>query len=114
MFSVADKRAEKFQAGDPLTDFTVELEDKNANKINLALSDLGTLYPMLEGDFLKWPLGMIGMSQEAVFQNFTIDLSEIHVRNADFDVNSIQSIRFIFDLVEKGGIYIQNVGIRYD
>ncbi len=114
VFSVADKKPEKFNVGDELTDFTIELEDNNAQKITLSLSELGTLYPMLEGNFVKWPIDKIGMSREAVFQRYSIDLSKMTFKNKEFDTSNIRKISFLFDLVEAGDIYLRNVGLRYD
>ena len=114
VFSVADKKSDKFKIGDELTDFTIELEDKNAKKARISLSELGTLYPMLEGNFVKWPLSEIGLSREAVFQRYSIDLSKMTFKNQAFDTSSIRKISFQFDLVEAGDIYLRNVGLRYD
>lgn len=114
VFSVADKKSDKFKIGDELTDFTIELEDNNAQKVTLSLSELGTLYPMLEGNFVKWPVSEIGLSREAVFQRYSIDLSKMTFKNQEFDTSSIRKISFLFDLVEEGDIYLRNVGLRYD
>lgn len=110
--SAADKNAKGFQAVDTFTDFTIELEEKNANKVSVPLSELGTLYPMLEGDFTKWPFNKMGMSREAVFQNYSLSLSYIKLKNNDFDVSTLRTIRFLFDRVEQGNIYLRNIGIR--
>jgi hypothetical protein len=114
VFSVADKKPEKFNVGDELTDFTIELEDNNAQKVTLSLNELGTLYPMLEGNFVKWPIDKMGMSREAVFQRYSIDLSKMTFKNKEFDTSNIRKISFLFDLVEAGDIYLRNVGLRYD
>ncbi len=114
VFSVADKKSDKYKAGDALTDFTIELEDKDAQKVKVSLSELGTLYPMLEGNFVKWPIDKIGMSREAIFQYFSIDLSKMTLKNPAFDTGSIRKISFLFDLVEEGDIYLRNVGLRYN
>ncbi|MGI6260155.1 MAG: alpha/beta hydrolase family protein [Anaerolineaceae bacterium] len=112
VFSVADKNPENYHTGDEFTDFTIELEDRNGNTVRLCLSDLGTLYPMLKGDFTKWPLHDLGITREAVFQSFSIDLARIKLENEDFDTNSIQKISFIFGLLEEGNIYLRNIGFR--
>ncbi len=84
MFSVADKNPPRtIILGDEFTDFTIELVDKNGNTVRLCLSDLGTLYPMLKGDFTKWPLHDLGITREAVFQSFSIDLARIKLENED-------------------------------
>jgi hypothetical protein len=97
--------------GDEFTDFTILLKDKYDNEISVTLSDLGRLYPMLEGDFTKWPFNCIGMSREAVFQYYSIDLSEIQAQNKDFDISRIRKISFVFDRSVKGNIYLRNIGI---
>lgn len=113
VFSVADKNPpENYHTGDEFTDFTIELVDKNGNTVRLCLSDLGTLYPMLKGDFTKWPLHDLGITREAVFQSFSIDLARIKLENEDFDTNSIQKISFIFDILKEGNIYLRNIGFR--
>lgn len=67
---------------------------------------------MLDGNFTKWPINIAGMSREAVFQSFSLSLSEMKARNIEFDVNTIRTIRFLFNRVEKGNIYLRNIGLR--
>ncbi len=69
---------------------------------------------MLESNFVKWPIDKMGMSREAVFQRYSIDLSKMMLKNQEFDTSNIRKISFQFDLVEAGDIYLRNVGLRYD
>lgn len=66
----------------------------------------------LDGNFTKWPLSIVGMSKEAVFQNYSLLLSDIKLRNKNFDASTLETIRFLFDRVDKGTIYVRNIGIR--
>jgi hypothetical protein len=56
---------------------------------------------MLNGNFAKWPLSGAGMSREAVFQNYSLSLSDIQLDNKKFEVSTLQTIRFLFDRVKK-------------
>ncbi|MDI9471034.1 MAG: MFS transporter [Bacillota bacterium] len=113
VFSVADKSSAPFRPGDELTDFSIVLEDRYGNVVRLPLSALGTLYPMLEGNFVKWPLDRMGMSREPVFQSFSLPLSRLRAENEAFDPGRLRKIRFDFDLSEEGEIYIREIGLRY-
>ena len=113
VFSIADNKPQPYRPGDCLTDFTMVFEDRNANEVRLPLSSLGPLYPMPEGDFVKWPLDRAGMYREPVFQCFSLPLSRLQTENSVFDPARIRQIRFVFDRAEEGNIYIRNIGWKY-
>ncbi|MEL6256922.1 MAG: hypothetical protein AAFR87_33300, partial [Bacteroidota bacterium] len=56
---------------------------------------------------------IFGDSQsESIFQSFVFPLESYLTHHPDFDFQSIQSIRFVFNKTEKGLLILDSIGFR--
>ncbi|HYF95440.1 MAG TPA: hypothetical protein VD969_24785 [Symbiobacteriaceae bacterium] len=94
-------------------DLTVELEDRDGKTARVALSRYGA--PLRRPDFpitqyglwdKGWPRGAHG----PVLETFTMPLTDF----AGIDVTRLKAIRFLFDKVPEGEVYLDDVGFRWN
>ena len=92
--------------------FTIELTDSFGNKAALPLSHYAFLQPaihlhLMKSDFLD-PLE----TSETAFQTFEFPLKDFLIDNPNFNLPSLEKIRFLFNKSPKGLIVLDSLSIR--
>jgi len=93
-------------------DFTIELS-AGPETVSIPFSFLRILPPQLKTSLTKWPFiySVAGDNKaERVLQFTEIPVSEIIIRNKNFSIKDLISIKFIFDKTEKGEIILDKIG----
>ncbi|MGI9551660.1 MAG: hypothetical protein ACR2MT_10700 [Aurantibacter sp.] len=95
-----------------LIDFTIELQDTSANTIRFPLSDFSYVQKPIETSLWKKDF-LLGITEsEYVFQTYSFSITNMLLKNPDFDYTSIESFGFIFDRSKNGRVMVDNIGFR--
>ena len=110
VFSVGAENEDQFE---PL-DLTIELCDSDGNCAALPLSSVGPVHPALRVRVSKskWlEEKSIEKFSERILQTYEMPIQRFIDSNLSFDPSSLESIRFLFDLSDKGAIMLDDIGI---
>lgn len=116
-FEVKDKDADTKASEDKkptskTLNWTIEVSDQMGQKATIQLADLHPLYPQVKAATVKWSAMDEAPKSEVVMKHYSIPASLITARNAQIDLSTIKAIRFHFDQVKRGAIYLDDVGFR--
>jgi len=97
---------------------TIELETADGQIARLPLSEFGPVYPPLPAQLVKadWLAPLPGYKItletpfERILQTYTLPLSAFQKANPNFNAAAIQVIRFFFDGIQAGAVYLDQVG----
>jgi dienelactone hydrolase len=110
-----DVAAEKARSDDedvaaPL-DWTIELTDAGGHLASLPLSHDAVLYPLINA--VPRRAGFLDSTDpaEVLFRRFEFALADFAAINPDFDRDTVQRVRFVFDLSRKGAIVIDDISV---
>ncbi len=98
-----------------LLDLTIEVKDYQGNTSSVILSDYGRLNPQFHVVFTKyflWEETRYKSETEPILQTFIIPFEEFKNVNNLLSIEEIIEIRFNFNLVKNGRIYLDEVGIE--
>ncbi|UCH61426.1 MAG: hypothetical protein JSV61_08060 [Anaerolineales bacterium] len=96
-------------------DLTIELVDASGESAQLSLSNYVGIYPKLPARFTKWPLWereLYSAPSEPVLQTVSIPLADFTVANPSFDLELVNSARWIFDQNPEGKLALDRIGFR--
>jgi dienelactone hydrolase len=97
-------------------DFHVVLTDQYGQEAKLLLSGvmpLQTQFPAQISKLPIWNLEYYKEASEEVFQTYRIPLGEFLQKNPDLNLTAIQQIRFDFDQMANGIVYLDEVGFDF-
>ena len=97
----------------PPIDLSIELVDADGRSAKVALSTYGVVRRPLEAwilrrrdvDETRFP-----QHAEAVMQTYSIPLADFVKVNADLKLNSLSSVRLVFDRAEAGTVLVDDIG----
>ncbi|HEX2915727.1 MAG TPA: hypothetical protein VH186_33505 [Chloroflexia bacterium] len=96
-------------------DLSIELITSDGVKVRLPLSQFAAIHPPLVTQLKKLDLldsvAKAGKS-EIVLQSYQITLRAFMASNPDFQPATLRQIRFVFDRVPQGEIYLDNIGLE--
>jgi dienelactone hydrolase len=116
--SDADKEEAKKDEGDnrdeekakqPI-DFTIQLVDSAGQNVSFPLSRFAPLQREIEVVLKKTDFIKDDKESEKVFQTFYFPVDDFRKMNPDFEISSLEEVRFIFDKSESGVIVIDDIG----
>lgn len=94
----------------PPIDFTIELIDKQQEKINFRLSTCSFLQPQIKKHITKFAFLNASPDSEAVPEFFYFDISTLGATNPLFKLNDLSQVRFVFDQRKSGMIILDDIG----
>ncbi|HEY9117434.1 MAG TPA: hypothetical protein VIN11_06390, partial [Roseivirga sp.] len=103
-----EEKDDKPKAKEPI-DFSLQLTDFNGQNVHIKLSDYSYLQRQLTVDVLKNPNLQDTKTSEAIYNTFFINLESIKNINPNFNVESVQSMSFIFDQTKQGVIILDKI-----
>ena len=105
-----DEEEESEKEPEKPIDLRIVISDSSGTEASFLLSEFSALQRQIVVNTLKTDFLDGDGSSEIVFQKFVFSLAEMKVKNPDFDPYQIQSIKFVFDQMEKGVIVLNHVG----
>lgn len=116
VFSACDIDEEKVKAEKlELTDFSVQLIDRNEEKAVIPLSDISNIHPAIGVKLSKWGYhnkNLYGEEYEPVLQTYRISMMNFIKSNPNFNPKQLKCIEFLFDKSKKGDIVVDDIGIE--
>ncbi|HEY5730491.1 MAG TPA: hypothetical protein VIS72_10600 [Anaerolineales bacterium] len=97
-------------------DLTIELVDASGKRAQLSLANYAAIYPPLPARFTKWPWWeqeRYDAPSEPVLQTVSIPLADFAAANPSFDLETVNTVRWIFDRSPEGKIAIDCIGFRH-
>ena len=91
-------------------DFTIQLIDSTGQKVAFPLSRFSLLQREIEVIIMKVGFITDDKQSEKVFQTFYYPAEDFQELNPDFNISSLEEIRFVFDKTESGVVNIDNIG----
>jgi len=113
VFDLADLA--DWNAEDRPLDMTIELVDASGERAQLSLTDYAAIYPPLPARFTKWPLWeqeRYVAPSEPVLQTVSIPMADFAATNPSFDLETVNTIHWIFDRSPEGNIALDRIGFR--
>lgn len=110
--SEADEASEPDDQAPMPLDWTMVLTDAIGHESRLALSTDQPLYPQLQSHTSRIPLLSTNASSEIVMRRFTLPLSAFQSANQKLDLNSLVSVKFVFDKDRTGVIALDDIGFE--
>jgi len=101
---------EDINEDDEFIDFTIHLTDANGAFLEFPLSSFSPVQPTLKRKFTKLSSMQNPAESEIILQYFYFPLEQFAEDYADFDFESINSVRFIFDITREGVVTVNNIG----
>jgi len=98
----------------PQLDFTVQLTDDSGQTSALKVSEIKGIIKPLKTRFTKFKFldkDMIGNDWEVQLQTYHFPMQAFSNTNPEFNVESIRSIKFIFDQTEYGVVVLDEIGV---
>jgi dienelactone hydrolase len=111
VFQAADER-ELIEVSGPL-DFSVVMIDQLGRGVSIPITEVLPLQSQFPAIFYKidtWNQEFYNTLSEPVFQTYRIPLSLFLARNPDLDTSRIREIRFVFDQMDQGRVFLDEVG----
>lgn len=99
------------KASDPI-DLTVEVVDRRGTRARLPLSWAAPLAPQVESALFKADWMREQAASEPVPQSYIFPLAAFAAAEPGFDPAALAEIRFVFDRSERGGVILDDVGLR--
>ena len=101
----------------PQLDFTIQLTDKLGQSAAIKVSDIKGIPKPLKTRFTKFKFldkEMIGDDWEIQLQTYHFPLPIFLLKNPDFNMEHIKSLKFIFDQTDYGVVVVDEIGVsRY-
>ncbi|APQ18948.1 hypothetical protein A9200_05090 [Maribacter hydrothermalis] len=101
----------------PQLDFTIQLTDHAGQISKLKVSEIKGITKPLKSRFTKFAFldkEMIGEDWEVQLQTYHFPMHVFTTKNADFSINAVKSIEFIFDQTEYGVVVVDEIGVSSD
>lgn len=98
-------------------DFTVQLTDDNGQTRALKVSEIKGITKPLKTRFTKFKFldeDMIGNDWEVQLQTYHFPMKTFSNTNPEFNVESISSIKFIFDQTDYGVVVLDEIGVSVE
>jgi dienelactone hydrolase len=108
----ADDEADD-EVDDPDVDLTIEVEDGQGAKAQVTLSDYGAVRRPLETYVMRRAdreAARFQTNWELVLQTYSIPLDDFVAANSALDLNTLRSVRFVFDRVHVGEVALDQIG----
>lgn len=93
-------------------DLSIQLKDTQGRHISFPLSDFSPLNKLLKVKVMKDDFIFGDPQSESIFQSYVFPLESYLEKNPTFEIESLQSIRFVFNKTEKGLLILDNIGFR--
>ncbi|HSG43336.1 MAG TPA: hypothetical protein VLA72_09290 [Anaerolineales bacterium] len=96
-------------------DLTIELVDAAGESAQLSLSNYVGIYPKLPARITKWPLWeqkIYPAPSEPVLQTVSMPLADFVATNSSFELETIKTIRWIFNRSPEGNLALDSIGFR--
>lgn len=101
----------------PQLDFTVQLTDNTGQTSAVKVSEIKGITKPLKTRFTKFKFldkEMIGNDWEVQLQTYHFPMKTLSDINPEFNVESISSIKFIFDQTDYGVVVLDEIGVSGD
>tara|TARA_R110001592_G_scaffold10151_3_gene52933 strand:- start:1240 stop:3450 length:2211 start_codon:yes stop_codon:yes gene_type:complete len=98
----------------PQLDFTIQLADILGQTVAIKVSDVKGIPKPLKTRFTKYKFldeEMIGDDWEIQLQTYHFPLPIFTSKNADFNIEQIKSLKFIFDQTTYGVVVVDEIGV---
>ena len=111
IFSLTDGGAANEMNKEPI-DFTIELIDASGESASLPLHTVGRVQRQIESHIMKFDWLAKTKRFEPLFQSFEFALAAFAVANPKLKLETLRSVRFVFDQTKKGLVILDDVGFH--
>ena len=91
-------------------DFSIVLKDSLGQSVSFSLSEFSALQREIDPVIWKMEFLTSENTAENVFQLFYFPLDRFKSYNAEFNIETITKIEFVFDKTDEGVVIIDNIG----
>jgi hypothetical protein len=107
------ERAEKQNKVNEMLDLTIEIMDRDGDRVAFPITRFMRISPVLKSRFTKFKGegSIYGKPYEQALQTVEIPMENIVTEFPEFDPGDLKQIRFVFDRTGEGVIILDNIGI---